>query len=270
MALTGGCPTSSIVLTVGFPGIERLTLVSDTTLLDKAGANTFVETSKCLARGSEAWVIQKMDSTGLEWDGWDGWNGMVLHAMDDKGQDLGWIRFEHSNDSPHQHRLTPAKCEDMPSEVRSAVTQLYLDQDGQSNWEALLASKSLSEIRDMNYSDTRKLFTEHAIKRPHGSRDSYLKEVEFMAASGIGSKAIQLQCARSKEGVSVTLWTLSGEELATLTLSASEKTVGALREAVNDALADVVHLPRVALHDGRMLADLGHAETIETVFDLCL
>jgi hypothetical protein len=260
-------------LTVGFPGVERLRLVSDTTLLDKAGANTFVETSKCLARGSEAWVIHKNT-----WDVWNGMGGMKsatshhvrLHATDDKGQDLGWIRWEYTNDSPHKHRLTPAKCEDMPSEVRSAVTQLYLDQDGQSNWEALLASKSLSEIRDMNYSDTRKLFTEHAIKRHYGARSSYLNEVEFMAASGIGSKAIQLQCARSEEGVSVTLRTLSGEELATLTLSASEKTVGALREAVNDALADVVHLPRVALHDGRMLADLGHAETIETVFDLCL
>jgi hypothetical protein len=247
-----------MTLTVGFPGIERLTLVSDTVLRDKAGANTFVETSKCLARGSEAWVIQKNTFP----------HHVRLHAMDDKGQDLGWIRFENSNDSPHQHRLTPTKCEDMPSEVRSAVTQLYLDQDGKSNWEALLASKSLSEIRDMNYSDTRKLFTEHAIKRRYGARSSYLNEVEFMAASGIGSNVIQLQCARSEEGVSVTLRTLSGEELATLTLSASEKTVGALREAVNDALADVVHLPRVALHDGRMLADLGHAETIETVFDL--
>jgi len=269
MDKTVGCPSMAIIC------FERLTLVSDTTMLDKAGANTFVETSKCLARGSEAWVIQKN-----MWDVWNGMGGMRihhvrLHAMDDKGQDLGWIRWENTNDSPHTHRLTPAKCEDMPSEVRSAVTQLFLDQDGQSNWAALLASKSLSEIRDMNYSDTRKLFTEHAINRNPASftyqdRNSYLKEVELMAASGIGSKAIQLQCARSEEGVSVTLRTLSGEELATLTLSASEKTVGALREAVNDALADVVHLPRVALHDGRMLADLGHAETIETVFDLCL
>merc|ERR1711924_109476 len=120
-----------------------------------------------------------------------------LHAMDDKGQDLGWIRLEYADDSPHKHRLMPAKCEDMPSEVRSAVTQLYLDQDGQSNWEALLASKSLSEIRDMNYSDIRKLFTEHEIHRRGNSfcyqdRTSYLKEVELMAASGIGSKAIQL------------------------------------------------------------------------------
>jgi len=89
-----------------------------------------------------------------------------------------------------------------------------------------------------------------------------------MAASGIGSKAIQLQCATSEEGVSVTLMALSGEELAMLSLSTSKKTVGELREAVSDALADVVNLPRVALHDGRMLADLGHAETIESVFDL--
>lgn len=246
---------------------ERVMLASDATLFDKAEAGEFIETSKCLAKGSEAWAIQKIR--------WDERNGMtsneftghfLLHVMDDKGQDLGWIGCAAFG---YNHRVTSAKFEDSPSEVRSAVIQLYLDQDGQSNWEALLASKRLSEIRDMSFSETRKLFSEHAMhRRPYKDRHWYLNEVEFMAASGIGSKAIQLQCARSEEGVSVALVTLVGEELATLTLSTSEKTVGALREAVSDALAGVVNLPRIALHDGRMLADIGHAETIETVFDL--
>eukprot|EP00931_Biecheleriopsis_adriatica_P036254 TRINITY_DN20896_c0_g2_i1.p1 TRINITY_DN20896_c0_g2~~TRINITY_DN20896_c0_g2_i1.p1 ORF type:complete len:138 (+),score=22.97 TRINITY_DN20896_c0_g2_i1:47-415(+) len=122
----------------------------------------------------------------------------------------------------------------------------------------------------MNFNQTRSLFTDHKMqRRPWKDRHAYLKEVEIMATTGIGSKAIQLHCARSEEGaVSVTLTALSGEELAKLTLSTGEKTVGALREAVSDALADVVSLPRIALHDGRMLADLGHAETIETVFNL--
>jgi hypothetical protein len=263
---------------------ESVTLVEDTTLFDRApygDAWKFNKTSKCLAKGSEAWLIQKVKRNGSEQTaplqpGAPLILDTMFRAMDDKGQDLGWISAPRSNmysaglpvyNDNHIHNVRSSKFEDMPSEVRSAVIQLYLDQDGQSNWEALLASKSLPEIRDMSFSEIHKLFTEHAMqRRPYQDRDSYLKEVERMAAGGIG-KVIQLQCARSEEGVSVTLMALSGEELAMLTLSTNEETVGALREAVRAALAGVVTLPRIVLHDGRMLADFGNAETIQTVFD---
>jgi hypothetical protein len=271
MALIGDTARIVAVVSTCF---ESVTLKADRTLFDNAGwtnaaTGEFTETSKCLAKGSETWVVQKIPWGPMPHT-LDGW--MMLRAMDDKGQDLGWIQ-EHDS-IPYRHCIVRStKFEDMPSEVRSAVIQLYLDQDGRSKWEALFASRGLLEIRDMNLSETRKLFTEHGMQRSekcirYQDRDSYLQEVEIMAASGVGSKAIQLQCARSEEGVSVTLVALSGEELANLTLSTSEKTVGALREAVRDALADVVKSPlRIVLHDRRMLADFDHTETIATVFD---
>eukprot|EP00931_Biecheleriopsis_adriatica_P036255 TRINITY_DN20896_c1_g1_i1.p1 TRINITY_DN20896_c1_g1~~TRINITY_DN20896_c1_g1_i1.p1 ORF type:complete len:308 (-),score=35.00 TRINITY_DN20896_c1_g1_i1:38-910(-) len=237
-------------------------------------------TSKCLAKGSQAWLIQRQslsqpvngDLAGPEApDGPFWW----FLATDDEGQDVGWIKGSKVLDKSstecrnHIHLVRSRRVEDMPSKVRSIAIQRYLDQDGHSNWEALLSSKHLREIRDMSFSEIRKLFIEHAMQpRVFSERHMYLTEVEVMAASGIGSKAIQLQCARSEEGVSVALLTLSGDELARLTLSTSEETVGALREVVSATLPDESKHARIVLPDGRMLADIDDIETIQIVFDI--
>lgn len=233
-------------------------------------------TSKCFAKGSHAWLIQKQclshpvngDIAGPEEPGGPFW---WFLATDDEGQDVGWIKGPKGPAwcSDHIHIVRSRRVEDMPSKVLSTVVQTCLDQDGDSNWAALLASKHLLQIRDMSFSEIRKLFTEHAMQpRMFSERQMYLAEVEIMAASGIGTKAIQLQCARSEEGVSVALLSLSGDELARLTLSTSEETVGALREVISATLPDEIKNARIVLPDGRMLADIDHIQTIQTVFDI--
>lgn len=245
---------------------ERVMFAEETKLFDRVLTSNGVawrETGHSLAGGSEAWLTQKVHEK----------EGGFFRAVDNKGLDLGWVKGEAFGDGSgggiRGHNVRSRGCTDMPCEVRSAVIQLYLDHDGQPNWEALLTGRSLTEIRDMNFSETRQLFADHAMQsRDFQSRDSYLKEVEIMVAGGIGGQVVQLQCTRSEEGVSVRFTALSGEELARLTLTANEETVGSFREAVSAALADVVKIPRIVLHDGRFLADIGHGETTRTVLNI--